>query len=67
MLRSYLTAPAHTPTAAQQAALSAAEAAYVLAAYQALLTGLGTSFDELQASRVTLTRQPAARWPAGWA
>ena len=58
VLRSYLAAPAHTPTAAQQAALSAAEAAYVLAAYQALLTGMGTSFDELQLARYA---DPATR------
>jgi len=58
VLRSYLAAPAHAPTAAQQAELAIAEAAYVLAAYKALLAGLGTSFDELQLARYA---DPATR------
>jgi hypothetical protein len=56
VLRGYLAA--NPPAAAQAAALQTAQAAYLLAAYQALLTGLGTSLDEV---RLATIADPATR------
>ena len=42
--------PAHAPASAQPA-LGTATASYLLSTYEALLTGLGTSYDELRLAR----------------
>ena len=55
-LRGYL--GANPPAASQANALVLAEKLYVLTAYEALLTGLGTSFDEV---RLATVADPAAR------
>jgi hypothetical protein len=49
VLRSYL--DAHAPTEAQRIALQNAEREYCLAAYNALLTRIGTSFAEIRLAR----------------
>lgn len=65
VLYNYLRDPAHAPAAAQPA-LGTATASYLLSTYEALLTGLGTSYDELRLARAA--DPPAApRWPDGWA
>jgi peptidoglycan hydrolase-like protein with peptidoglycan-binding domain len=50
----------HTPTPGQQATLATAQAAYILAAYSALLNGIGTSFQELRLSRNADTKTRVA-------
>jgi hypothetical protein len=49
VLRSYLAA--HPPTPDQLAALQSAQAAYLDAAYSALLAGIGTSYEEIRLAR----------------
>ena len=56
VLRGYL--GANPPAAAQANALAVAEKIYLLAAYQALLAGLGTSADEV---RLATVADPATR------
>ena len=51
VLNSYLQDPAHAPAAAQQQALATATASYLLSTYETLLTGLGTSYDEVRLAR----------------
>ncbi len=51
VLNSYLQDPAHEPAAAQQQALTTATASYLLSTYETLLTGLGTSYDEVRLAR----------------
>ena len=56
VLRGYLTA--HPPSQAKAAKLSAGLHEYLVAAYTALLTGIGTSYEEIRLAR---TAKPEAR------
>ena len=51
VLNSYLQDPAHAPAAAQRQALATATASYLLSTYETLLTGLGTTYDEVRLAR----------------
>ena len=58
VLRSYLASAGHAPAGPAAAALADAEAGYLLSAYESLLTGLRTSYQEVRLARYA---NPAAR------